>query len=303
VPCTLLSYNTAEYGRPGRVAERAPAVEAVIAEAAPTVALLQEIYAPTPAEADDRVRRLAAATGLCCELEHGRVAVAFGGHEMHSAILWNPDHAQPVAGSFRFYGDGELWHALVIGTVQIEGVRLSVGSYHAPSLGRNKREDEAERIMLAVVSGYTDERMVVCGDFNSLSNARLADGEFYDPDPYAGKSPDPQFVFQTRWSSAADGAVTDLHADRRPADVLSLGGLVDLAPALGEPWQPTIGHWRPDGPHGFRRIDHAWATPAAVSAARSCSPLSGDQARTASDHFPLVVELDLAPAPITGAGV
>ncbi|MFI7121901.1 hypothetical protein [Amycolatopsis sp. NPDC049868] len=43
---TVISWNVAEYIRPGTAADRAPLVEQVLREQRPAVALLLEIYAP-----------------------------------------------------------------------------------------------------------------------------------------------------------------------------------------------------------------------------------------------------------------
>jgi hypothetical protein len=80
-----MSWNVAEYIRPHSPAERrAPLVEEAIREIAPQVLLVQELYAAGPAEASDRARALADATGLTCELPDGSAAVAY----------WRSRHAQ-----------------------------------------------------------------------------------------------------------------------------------------------------------------------------------------------------------------
>ncbi|MFI7121900.1 hypothetical protein [Amycolatopsis sp. NPDC049868] len=162
---------------------------------------------------------------------------------MHAAILWEPARVTPKADSFRFYGKGELWHALVIGTVTIDGVPISLASYQAPSLRKLTRLDEVERLMLGAISGYTGKTLLFCGDFNSLSNARNTDGSYYDPDPYAGKEPDPQQLFQVLWDEdETTGEISNVRADRRPAAALSFGGpLHDATATLGR--RVAIHHW------------------------------------------------------------
>ncbi|MGF6889414.1 endonuclease/exonuclease/phosphatase family metal-dependent hydrolase [Nocardia sp. GP40] len=289
---TVISWNVAEYVRPGKAQERQLLVEQAIRDERPVVTLLQEIYAPTVEEARSRVRSLAQATGLACELPDGQVAVAFGGHEMHAAILWDSEQVSPVAGTWRFAG--ELWHAMVVGTVSIGGIEISVAAYQAPSLGKGKRAEEAERVMLVATSGFTRDALMICGDFNSLSNARTPEGTYYDNDPYEGKPPSPEHVFQVAWTESADGEITDVHVNRRPAEILSYGGLLhDAAASLGGEWRPTIGHWYPDGPHSLRRIDLAWVTTPMLPAILSCEPVSTPITRQGSDHLPLKVVVDL----------
>ncbi|MBO0878786.1 MAG: endonuclease/exonuclease/phosphatase family protein [Mycobacterium sp.] len=292
---TVVSWNVAEYIRPGRAAERAPLVEQVLRDERPDVALLQEIYAPDETELNVRVRHLARETGLECEHTPSRVAAAYGAHDMHTAILWNPKRVRPEEGSFRFYGVGELWHALTLGTVEIDRVPLSVASYQAPSLGKLTRLNEVERLVLAAISGYTRKTLLFCGDFNSISNARKADGSYYDPDPYDGKDPDPQQVFQAVWDEdPTTGVISNIRADRRPAQALSFGGMLhDAAATLGEYWEPTIGWWYPDGPHGFRRIDLAWASTTVLPALISCAPITNSLTEKASDHLPVKTTIDI----------
>jgi endonuclease/exonuclease/phosphatase family metal-dependent hydrolase len=292
---SVISWNVAEYIRPGKAADRAPHVEQALRDERPAIALLQEIYAPNRDEAVERVRSLADKVGLDCELPDGTVAMAYGSKDMHAAILWDTDQdVAPKPDTFRFYGLGELWHAMVLGTVTIDTVPLTVASYHAPSLGQGKRLDEAERIMFTATSGFTAKAKLYCGDFNGISNARTPTGEYYDDDPYEGLQPAPEQVFQLEWTEAPDGSIVDPHVTRRVAEILSFGGLLhDVAPSLSEEWKATIGHWHPDGPHGLRRVDQAWATLPVLRAIRSCTPIETDATTTGSDHLPVKTVVDV----------
>lgn len=291
---TILSWNLAAYGRPGGQGQRDALIEETIRLVQPTIALVQEVYAPDPDQAALRVQELAKRSGLACTLPNGRVAVVFGGHDLHCAVLWNP--ASRISGiprSFQYRGGPDFWHAFIVGTIDIEGVgHLSIGSYHAPSLSGAQRVDEAKRIVSAAVSGYLDDRLVVCGDFNSLSNARTPDGEYYDPDPYDGRAAHPQHVFQCTLTDTPAGP-TRVRVDRRPAEILSYGGLLhDAAPTIGEPWNSTVGHDEPGGPHGLRRTDHAWVTTPVLPAVVSCQRHDSATAREVSDHEPIILSLD-----------
>lgn len=292
---SVVSWNVAEYIRPGKAEDRAPHVEQALRDERPAVALLQEIYAPTYDDAADRVRSLAEKVGLDCELPDGRVAMAYGSKDMHAAILWDTD--QQVAlqpNTFRSYGLGELWHAMALATFTIDQVPVTLASYHAPSLGKAKRLDEAERIMFTATSAFTSTAKLYCGDFNSISNARKPTGEYYDADPYDGKTPAPEHVFQLEWTETPDGHILDRHVTRSVAETLSYGGLLhDVAPSLGEQWKATIGHWYPDGPHGLRRVDQAWATTPVLRAIRSCTPIETEATTTGSDHLLLKTVLDV----------
>lgn len=289
----VMSWNVAEYVRPGPAEQRAPYIEKAIHEIGPQILLVQELYAETPEEAGRRAQQLATATGLTCRLPDGGAAVAFGGHDMHCAVLWDPQAVSPGTGRWRTYGAPEMWHAFLVGDLIVDGVEITVGSYQAPSLARNRRADEAERLMLAALSDWTKDTLIFGCDANSLSNARTPDGQFYDRDPYRGVPPQPAHVSQIHYIDEPDGS-RGVRADRRPAETLSHGGLLhDAAAALGGPSLPTIGHQRPDGPHGKRRIDLQWVTTALLPAVRSCAPVNTLLTQTASDHLPVVTELEL----------
>lgn len=290
----VLQLNAAEYGRPGGSAktEQDHLVEQLIAREAPMLACIQEVFGETAAEAEANVERLARSTGLECRLPDGRIAVSIGAHEMHSAILWRRDVVIPT-GQWRMYGQGELWHALIIGEVEIDHFRMGIGSYHAPSLERDVRFNEAERIVLASLT--TGPRVLICMDGNSMSIARNSDGTFYDEDIYAQqKEWNPRFLFQCQYIRDEAGTIVEWHVDRRPADALTAGGLVDAAASLGETWVATIGHHYPNGPNKLRRVDIAWATQELVPALRSSRPVQDELAERASDHLPVVTVMDLA---------
>jgi hypothetical protein len=291
---TIMSWNLAEYGRPGAAAERAPQIIEAIRRHSPTILAAQEIFGSDPEMAASHVRGLAVKTGLQCQLPDGQTAVAHGFHDMNAAILWNPQRVKPVAGSWRTYGIGEQWHSAILGTVEVDGEKLTVCSYLAPSLEKNRRADEAERLILGAISGYTSDRMIIACDQNSLSNALNPDGTYYDDDPYLGKEnePDPAFVHQCLWEEGPNGEIQNLRADRRPAQTLSFGGkLRDLAPTIGEKWYYTIGHQRPDGPHGLRRIDLVWGTDQIVAETVSCRAVDDPVTQAASDHLPVLTIL------------
>ncbi|MFB9239887.1 endonuclease/exonuclease/phosphatase family protein [Plantactinospora siamensis] len=89
-----------------------------------------------------------------------------------------------------------------------------------------------------------------------------------------------------------DGAV-DTRAVARLADA----GLVDLFRAVGtgDGWTaPTTGVAGPE--FSTMRLDYLLATPELTRHARRCVVLRGGEIETASDHYPLLAEFDLAAA-------
>ncbi|MDX3024980.1 exonuclease/endonuclease/phosphatase family protein [Streptomyces acidiscabies] len=136
---------------------------------------------------------------------------------------------------------------------------------------------------------------MLLGDFNALSAAKAAGpdgGQYYDPEPYLEQDHD-DLEYQL-----LEGTIgTTQLADRRQTEaLLRRGFMVDAAAHLGVPWQATAGHWKdgqgdPD-PWGARRIDLVYATrpvaPALVGYRTHTSPA----ARAASDHLPVICEID-----------
>lgn len=80
--------------------------------------------------------------------------------------------------------------------------------------------------------------------------------------------------------------------DTRAIDTLQRAGLVDLALAADNP-APTIGMMQgtPESHRG--RIDYVFGTRPVAATLRSSHVVSNDEARTASDHLPLVVDVEV----------
>lgn len=274
------------------------AVVEVIRSAGTDVLAVQEIVAPDGQAAADRLRRLAADTGLHCEVPAsgcGReAALAAGGHGFHVGLLWR-DGIEPLPGSLRCRGGSHFWHSLAVVTLDVGGIMVRHCAFHATPFGRALRADQNERLV-AALSRPRGEPVLVGGDWNTECADRIASAgrwRLYEPgDPYAGVDWFPELIHQCQWDYDAQGRRRHW-ADLRPGDVLWAGGLHDAAALLGAEWQATTGHHPADvyGAHGVRRrIDGVRVTSQLAAAMRAHQVLDGPLASAASDHLPVTVE-------------
>jgi endonuclease/exonuclease/phosphatase family metal-dependent hydrolase len=275
------------------------AVATVIRALDADVLAVQEILAPDPATAAERLRRLAADAGLCCEVRDADggadTALAFGGHGYHMGLMWRAG-IEPVPGSLRCYGGRDFWHGLALLTLDMGGTRIRHGSFHATPFSPGMRADQNERLIAAVTRTDGRTPALVGADWNTECADRIQVGEtwqLYEPaDPYAGAEWFADLIYQCQWDYDERGRRRHW-ADRRPGDVLWAGGLHDAAAVTRARWQPTTGH-HPDDAYRARRvrrrIDAVRVTGPMVPALRAHHVHDTAQARAASDHLPVTVE-------------
>ncbi|MFD9966157.1 endonuclease/exonuclease/phosphatase family protein [Amycolatopsis sp. NPDC058986] len=314
----LLNYTAAATDDLSEDGERQRRVEAVIRELDVDVLAVQEVIVPDHLDVDERattaaarLRTLADRVGMTCILPDGTAAVGLGNHRFCVALLWRSG-ITPV-GVGRVYSGVNAWHSILTQALDVGAAQPVVfGSYHATPFGQYRRADEAERVVSTLTRSGSPG--VIGGDWNGISADRILrsrwlgehDGDtdawvLYDVDPYVqpGIRWHSDFVYQCTWDYDEDGR-RHWQADRRPGEILAAGGLRDAAAVLNvTPWQPTTGHWRGDAadPYPQRRIDRVHCTADVVSALRGYEVGDTELARTASDHLPVVVDLD--PAAIT----
>jgi hypothetical protein len=285
------------------------------------VLAVQEILAPDPATAAERLRRLADDAGMRCDAPGSpapvalsgpagpadppglEAAVAFGGHGYHVGLMWR-EGIEPVPGSLRRYGGRDFWHGLALVTLDVGGTRIRHGSFHATPFSPGLRADQNERLVAAVTRPAGEAPVLVGADWNTECADRIPDGHDWNPyepaDPYAGVEWFADLVYQCQWDYDERGRRRH-RADRRPGDVLWAGGLHDVAAVTGADWQPTTGHHPADvyGAHGIRRrIDAVRVTAPLVPALRAHRVHDTEQTRAASDHLPVTVEY--LPAAVRG---
>ncbi|WP_410646372.1 hypothetical protein [Amycolatopsis sp. cmx-4-54] len=258
-----------------------------------------------------RLQTLAEATGLRCEYERNRPAVAVGSQRYHPGLMWS-DELSP-AGGFAVVSGRALWHAYVQVDLDVGALEpVAHASFHARPHGLNQRADESEVVLKRVYRPPRRRATLVGLDRNGMAAdlpgwppraSETAVWAEYDHDPYRVRHGEPcrtvdwhpEFVFQCRTWINADGT-RGWEADRTAGRVLCDGGLVDTAAALNEPWAATVGHWPGDQACGPRRLDSVIVTPEVVPALMSCEVIASALAKDASDHLPVVARY--APAAI-----
>jgi endonuclease/exonuclease/phosphatase family metal-dependent hydrolase len=285
-----------EQDRYGRVCEVIRGLDA-------DVVAVQEIRAQQAENARARLRQLAADVGMQCAVpgtddNAARTALAAGSRGYHCGLLWRAG-IEPVPGSFRESRVGRLWHSAGWLTLDLGGVKVRHGTFHASPFGRRLRADQNELLLAMLRSG--PERAVpllIGADWNTESADRVQDeatGDLilYEPtDPFADVAWFDGLIHQCQWEYDWRGRRRHW-ADRRAGDVLFAGGLLDAAALLRAPWQPTVGYYAEDG-YGtrgiLRRIDAIRVTRQVAPALRAYHVADTPLARGASDHLPVSVE-------------
>jgi hypothetical protein len=285
------SYNLLDYGtgEPDQ-GDHEQRVAEVIGKLDVDVLAVQEIRHADPAVAAARFAELAEACGLRCQLDAasgGGVALAPATSGFHVGLLWRPG-IEPVAGRWRAYGAGEFWHALAVADLDIGGpVPVTFAAYHADPFRPHRRFDEAYRVAGLLRGGPA----LIGADWNNIGADRRPNGDYHDPDPYPAQSWYAELIHQVRWS---DDPGAPPEADRRPAELLRRGGLIDAATALDAEWERTTGYWPGGNRFGPRRTDAVRVTRHLLPALRGYRVERGDTALAASDHLPVVVEFEPA---------
>lgn len=260
-----------------------------VADARADVLAVQELVHDTREGAAHLLRTFAEAVGMECVVDgRGTVAVASSQHRYHVGLMWRQG-IRVVPGSWRAYGAPDFWHALAKVSLDVGGpVPVTFASYHADPFRPKRRFDEALRVVAALTR--PPGPAVVGADWNNISaDLHALTGRYYDDDPWAGRPWFDDVIYQAEWEDDPDAPV---RADRRPAEVLRRGGLLDAAAVLGVPWQPTVGHWSIPDPLGARRIDIIRTTRQLVRALRGYRVVRTPAALRASDHLPVAATFE-----------
>jgi len=263
----------------------------------------------------DNLAQLAEATGMKCALPNGKSAIGIGNARRHTGLLWK-EGITPTGG-YRAYSGTYLFNSLLKLHLDVGGYIICGASYQAIVFGRHRRADEAEMVVSALTRPFQSAHRppgIIGGDWNGVSadrvfrpsqNGRETTGAgnwvFYDEEPDYQKMNTGEVVYQTTWKFNENGQPY-FSTDREAGEILSIGGLRDVAAALDTPWEPTVGHWDKHDPLGKRRIDAIRVTQEVVPALLSYSVISdavseliGAESvdpKTASDHLPIVMEYE-----------
>jgi exodeoxyribonuclease III len=236
---------------------RLDAVLRVVADQAPDVAALQELRGfDRPGVAD----RVAAGLGMRAYLARSRFAQPVAVFVRAGLPVLD---AGPVRRPFH--------HAASRVVVSTPRGPLTVVGAHLHPHWSGRRLREARRLAAAVRGRSL---AVVCGDLNGL-----------DPDTDHAQRlrrlPRPYRLRHRRLTGTVD---------TRAVAALGRAGLVDLGVAGGVETAPTaLGGAEFSG----MRLDYVFATPAVAALVRDLRVVRGDEAETASDHYPVVADLDL----------
>ena len=249
-----MTYNILTGGQPGRLGT----IVDVIAAHRPDLLALQELRGFDRAALD----RLATATGMAAYL-----ARSWSGQPV--AVLVREGRAVTAARRVR----GPFHHAAAEVTVATDRGPLVVIGTHLCPFSPAVRLAEARALAGRV---HPDRLLLLMGDLNSL-------------DPWTDHA-DRVRQLPTRYRSRhlRDGVV-----DTRTVATLTGAGLVDL-------FRPgdTPDHSVPTQLGGIEftgaRLDYILATEPLARLARSCRIVTGAETDTASDHYPVLAELDLA---------
>lgn len=285
------SYNLQDLALPHTPAEkeRYAALVRIIRGLGVSVLAVQELIGDDTA-AGMVLRQLADDTGLLCDTApSGAVfspAVSSSQHRYHTGLLWAPGIAL-VPGGWRPYNKGaDFWHSLASAVLDVGAGRpLKCASFHGDPIRPKRRFNENLRVRSLYHNG---EVGWVAADWNNISADLRPDGTPYDHDPYTEQDHD-YLPYQCEWPIGPDGP----RADRNPTEILRFRNLLtDTAAALDVPWEPSCGH-KPD-PWGLRRIDTFRVTRHLLPALRDHRTISTRDTLTASDHLPIVIEVEAA---------
>ena len=263
----IATYNLLHDGQDEEDRSRLDAALEVLREAAPHVVMLQE------------ARRFEADGGrLLLEVERRlgmRGWLALAPHTgQNTAVLVAPP-IEPrafAADPVRFH------HAAAHLTVALPGLgpELTLVSVHLSPASPAARLAEAAH--LADLAA-TDRFSIVAGDCNSPGPG--------DPEP--GDWERLPAHFRVRYLDEAGE-----RSDRRALRLLAAAGFADAATALGagaEPTVPTTGH--PDAEFVDFRADRVLVSPPLADGIVGQRMIRDERTHRASDHYPVVVDLDL----------
>ncbi|KAB1946234.1 endonuclease/exonuclease/phosphatase family protein [Micromonospora sp. ALFpr18c] len=263
----VMTWNIRTGGRDRGGSERLDQVVEVVAEQAPDVLALQEL------RGFDRGGLMAEVAGRVGMSPH--LARSCFGQPV--AVLVRPPYQVIEAGSLR----RPFHHAAARVVVDTSDGPLTVLGTHLYPYSGGRRRMEVDWLA-AAVRRAPGALTLVAGDLNSL------DPTVDHTERLAGLPT----LYRRRHLRRAGGGV-----DTRAIARLLAAGLVDLWPSSNSGAPEADGLTVPTRFGGAEfagmRLDYLLATPAVAQRVRDCRVIRGGAADTASDHYPLLTELDL----------
>ncbi|MEH1012956.1 endonuclease/exonuclease/phosphatase family protein [Micromonospora sp. CPCC 206060] len=249
--------------RPGDDPARLAGVVEVVDGYRPDILAVQELRG---FRRDDRMARFAAAVGM-------RPYLAREWFGQPVAVLVRPPGRVVGAGPLR----RPFHHAAQQVVVPTSAGPLRVLAAHLHPYSGTRRLVEA-RWLAAACRGGPDRQVLLMGDLNTL-----------DPwTDHAGRLDRLPAAYRGRHLRR------DSTVDTRAVALLDRAGLVDLYRHAGQ-GDPETAPTRHGGGAEFSgmRLDYLFGSPALAARTRVCQVLRGGAAEWASDHYPVVAELDL----------
>jgi exodeoxyribonuclease-3 len=270
---TVLTYNLRFGG-----GDRLPAIAEVIAAQRPDVVAVQELGPPERGT----LRRLGAALGM--RGYAGRGWPGLWGQPV--GVLLRPELRVRTAGPV----PGPFHHGAVRVDVDTDGEPLTVLSAHLCPYSGWGRLVEARRLARAAGRHAGAVRPVLLlGDLNSLDACPERDDH-----AAAVRALPPRYRAR---HLRADGSV-----DTRAVAALGLAGFTDLFRAVGQGPAETVptGYAGAEFSRAGMRLDYALGTAPVARLARDCRVVTEGAARTASDHYPVRITLDVRTRTLSG---
>jgi exodeoxyribonuclease-3 len=263
-----MTYNILTGGNDSHGAGRLEHICQTIVGARPDVVVLQECNG-FERNGYEAMHRVEAAIGM-----RGVLAIASTGFHVGLFVR------QPACRLVQTYRlDAEVHHAVIAATLEFEGVPLTVVGAHLNPFGGLSRLAEVQHLIRFI----RGERVFVVGDLNSLSSV---DADRYDPSGWLPRR-------RARHVRLGEGG----GLDTRAIAALEECQLIDCFrpdPPL-RPWLPTnqtplLDTW----PSYQVRIDYIFADAASAARITHRERVDGGPADGASDHYPLLVDVDLS---------
>ncbi len=259
----LMTYNILTGGLDGLDSSRWSLIVGLIREAKPDILVLNECN-HFELERNRNFHRMERETDM-----HGILAPAETG--FHVAIFARNAHfieSRNTSHSFH--------HAMLETLIWWQGHEIRVVGVHMCPFGGISRAQEAEYLTRF---SKEDEWVFVAGDMNSISPR---DVSRVNMDGWAQRRKSRHLVPGT------------LDVDTRAMCILEGSGLVDLGAKAGINDVPTVlTPLRSDHDTYRLRIDYVFGNQRVAERLQSARVLTGDASNRASDHYPVIVDVDL----------
>lgn len=293
-----VTYNLLDYGDDAP-RDRLARVRETISSTHAGVVSVQEIKGRDTAERVAVFGQFAADLGfeyLAIDAATGTLRPVFdAGHGTRGVgVMWRPNLI-PVPGSLRTYDKAGLSVGMALVRLRIGSVEITVASTHwRPRLPRG-RADEGVFVSREIAKHGTHG--IVGADWNNIFASPGEHGQYYDEDPYAKQPWNPSWIGKARPDHETNTGI----ARREAMQELQDGGLVDPAAYIRTGWYRTVGHWKTD--ELDKRIDGPMVTKTVADATLSITSLDTHLAHSASNHLPVILDIDPDALAAGGAGI